>query len=238
MALRGTWMTSRRARLARFVARPLATALLPPSALRAVRRRRMRRSVPAWAGPALREELAHIDDSPKPTSNQILSGDPRRARLRAANDYLDLADHAAQLEIAGGCPRRSPYLDDELVDFVASIPAEYFFAGGYSRGLLRLAMRGLVPDGVRLREDKASPILAIARLFELAGGRELLRSLRPIRALADLDLIEPGPFDAELEQLLRAPSASPNLWMSLWPVLAAEAFARGHALQPMTRAIP
>ena len=49
---------------------------------------------------------------------------------------------------------RVPLLDEELVDFAFQIPPIYKFAGGYSKGLLRKAMAGVLPDNILWRRDK------------------------------------------------------------------------------------
>jgi hypothetical protein len=60
----------------------------------------------------------------------------------------------AQIELASGCMHVYPYMDDEFVEFLASIPPEVFFHDGWVRGLFRHAMRGVIPEGVRTRRDK------------------------------------------------------------------------------------
>lgn len=43
---------------------------------------------------------------------------------------------------------RSPFLDHRLAEFVTTIPGEFLFQGGYTKSILRDAMKGLVPDSV------------------------------------------------------------------------------------------
>lgn len=47
-----------------------------------------------------------------------------------------------------------PFLDVRLIEFFYSIPSEYKFKEGLSRYLFRHAMEGIIPDEIRMREDK------------------------------------------------------------------------------------
>jgi asparagine synthase (glutamine-hydrolysing) len=53
-----------------------------------------------------------------------------------------------------GVEVRMPFLDWRLVCFAFSVPDESKVGRGYSKLLLREAMRGVLPDAVRLRHDK------------------------------------------------------------------------------------
>lgn len=47
-----------------------------------------------------------------------------------------------------------PLADRRLVELLLRIPVEHFRAGGLNRGLIRKAMEGILPDKIRLRNDK------------------------------------------------------------------------------------
>jgi asparagine synthase (glutamine-hydrolysing) len=49
---------------------------------------------------------------------------------------------------------RVPFLDHRLVDYVSSIPSVYKIYNGWSKWLLRLAMRELLPEQILWRKDK------------------------------------------------------------------------------------
>lgn len=61
---------------------------------------------------------------------------------------------------------RYPYLDQDFVEFILSIPREQVIRAGQRRFLMRRALRGLVPDEVLLRRTKGAaarrPLLALA----------------------------------------------------------------------------
>ena len=57
-------------------------------------------------------------------------------------EKVDRATMAASLEV------RVPFLDQDLVDYVVALPRKIKMLGGQKKGLLRSALRGVVPDEV------------------------------------------------------------------------------------------
>lgn len=49
---------------------------------------------------------------------------------------------------------RVPFLDYRLAEYVASLPLVYKINNGWSKWILREAMKGIIPDTIRLRKDK------------------------------------------------------------------------------------
>lgn len=49
---------------------------------------------------------------------------------------------------------RLPFLDEDLADFCLSLPSEYLLQGGLTKRVLREAMKGVLPESVRMRKDK------------------------------------------------------------------------------------
>ena len=60
-----------------------------------------------------------------------------------------------------------PYLDSDLVQFLMSIPGEIQSHDGVPRGLMRHAMRGLVPDAIVDRRSKGEFTQLANRSIEL-----------------------------------------------------------------------
>ncbi len=56
--------------------------------------------------------------------------------------------------MASGVEVRMPFMDHRLVTFCFSLPAESKLGGGYTKRILRDAMRGIVPDPILNRRDK------------------------------------------------------------------------------------
>lgn len=49
---------------------------------------------------------------------------------------------------------RLPFLDDDLVDYVLSLPEDFLIRHGETKWILRLALRGVVPNEILNRQDK------------------------------------------------------------------------------------
>jgi asparagine synthase (glutamine-hydrolysing) len=78
--------------------------------------------------------------------------------------------------MAHGVECRMPYMDYRIVEFVFSLPEKSLVSGGYTKRILREAIRGLIPDGARLNKNK---IGFNAPLVEWFAGplRELMRDV-------------------------------------------------------------
>jgi hypothetical protein len=133
----------------------------------------------------------------------------------------------AQEEAILGCVRRDPFVDDDFMRLVASLPPLALMRGNFRRGLLRDAMLGLVPDDVRRRVTKAILEPALGEMVAAAGGFGVLAHLADVRMLADLGIAEPRPFRRAFDALARDPGRGP--WTAVWPALATEDFLRREA---------
>jgi asparagine synthase (glutamine-hydrolysing) len=139
---------------------------------------------------------------------------------------MALREHTSRWEVACGISIALPYLDDDLVHFLARVPSEAVFAGARERGLLREAMEGLVPDSVRYRMDKAVPYEAFIETFEGAGGPKSVSDLLTMSELSHGGVVDASAFRGQFEQFMRNPRAHPHDWVTLWPAITAEAFLR------------
>jgi hypothetical protein len=127
---------------------------------------------------------------------------------------------------ASGIVRRDPFLDDELLRTVASLPAISLLHGDFTRGLFRETIRGAVPDSICTRETKARFEAPSLEMTRAAGGFAIFEPLADVRKLADWGLVEPRPFRECFDKLARGGPENP-FW-PVWPVLALEAFLRDH----------
>lgn len=87
---------------------------------------------------------------------------------------------------------RSPYLDSRLFAFAYSIPPEHLIHDGYSKYLLREAMKGILNDPVRLDRQKKGFNASIHSVVNLKDPRtldELLDPASPIFQLVDRDKV-------------------------------------------------
>jgi asparagine synthase (glutamine-hydrolysing) len=72
-------------------------------------------------------------------------------RFYLQDDILLKVDRAAMMN---GLETRAAFLDNDLVDFCARLPSRFKFAQGRGKHLLRLALRGVVPDTILDRPKK------------------------------------------------------------------------------------
>ena len=86
---------------------------------------------------------------------------PVKADLRAMQQFRIMYPHIPErieetslLAQQHGVEYRYPYLDVKLVEFFYSLPFEYKYRNGTGRYLFRLAMRGILPEKIRIRPDK------------------------------------------------------------------------------------
>jgi asparagine synthase (glutamine-hydrolysing) len=210
----------------RWVVRPLLAALLPTS-LRARRAARTPVATPGWAGRQLREfareqRLRGLARVLAPARTPCA----RFERFHGSPSHEHLAWLRHQEQVASGLERRDPYLDPELVRVITALPPAWLLHGDTRRGLFREAVRGLVPDSLRLRTDKASFEPAFVRFVEAGGGFAALRDLAGVPELAQLGLVEPRLFRKAFEAFVANPDDG---WGEVWSALAVEAFLQTHA---------
>jgi asparagine synthase (glutamine-hydrolysing) len=233
--LKGTWDAVRakfpHRASARHRLRTVAAAILRPHVpglLRQYRARKSQRSVPAWAGPMLREEIARVDDQTmqRRASNHPQSRFDDMVLNPADSEYG--AEARAQTDTISPIPRADPLYDDELVHFLMGVRHQALFDGGTYRGLLRRAMRGLLPESVRMRLDKSDFEPALAEAF---WPIEDLEPLLTFASIGKAGIVDAPAFRQYLEPLFEAPRDGNNgsRWLSFWPALASEAFLRSRS---------
>jgi asparagine synthase (glutamine-hydrolysing) len=229
---RGVFYHGRFGRLDRFFLRPLVASMLPRSAWLA--RQRLRARLPPWAGSRPRSGMnLHTQAGDAPISLKD-SPDQRYSRLLGMDLLAYLPLLHLQEEVVGGYALRAPLLDDEFLRFVATVPPLSLMRGGYLRGLMREAMRGLVPEDLRLRVTKGHPYWFVEQTVDEAGGLQLFADLADVRMLADLRMVEPRPFRKLFDACAgRTDDAD---YFALWHVLSAESFLREYAGDGATRA--
>ncbi len=128
-----------------------------------------------------------------------------------AEDILTKADRAS---MATGLEVRAPFLDPAIVEFVNALPGSWKLRGGTGKYLLKLAIRGRVPDRVLHRKKKGFGIPVAAWLCgELTG---LVAEL-----LAGPRLRRQGLFRPEVVwEMIRAHRARrANFRKQLWTLL-------------------
>jgi asparagine synthase (glutamine-hydrolysing) len=93
---------------------------------------------------------------------------------------------------------RYPYLDRRLVEFALGIPLDQKVRPGETRSVVRRALRGVLPDEVRLRTGKAGPAEAVQRALAREWPR-IAAMLREPR-LAELGMVSADAFRTAMER--------------------------------------
>ena len=119
-----------------------------------------------------------------------------------------------------GVEERHPFHDRRLYEFLMAIPDEQRARDFRRKYILRNAMRGLAPEAVLARRDKADFSILFIEALERMGGEQLFNSM----ALEAAGWINRAKF----QQAYRARSANyieSNIW-PLWTVFALELWYR------------
>ena len=131
----------------------VAPALLTPNVLKTVRRMRSR-PAPEWLRGAARDTAREPEED-----RWQRDGEPRwRAHLgwtlTDGRDAFGVHDHLRRMSSMAAVQDVHPFLDVDLIELVLGLPPQLAFDADLDRALLREAMRGLLPESVRLRPGK------------------------------------------------------------------------------------
>lgn len=119
--------------------------------------------------------------------------------------YLDLTKYSIPAllryedknSMAFSVEARVPFLDYRLVEFLASLPTQFKINNGWSKWILREAMKGTLPEKIRTRKDKMGFVTSeklwlqeqkefITKIFSNAGFKAH-RYVDRIKILSNLD---------------------------------------------------
>jgi len=102
-----------------------------------------------------------------------------------------------------GFEYKYPLLDKDLLEFWFSVPVEYTYRNMQSRLLFREAMKGILPEKVRVRKDKGEGLRITYSLQNLRSGRRHLEQIfLAIPEQEHLSFFRPEAF----EKLINQPS--------------------------------
>ena len=114
---------------------------------------------------------------------------------RLCFDYFmpNLQERAVRMCACQGLEVITPLCDDRLVQYVYNVPWKIKNLGGMEKGLLREALRDLLPDKLRLRKKSPYPKTCSPAYTELV--RQMTQSMlddagAPIWQLADMETVE------------------------------------------------
>lgn len=105
-----------------------------------------------------------------------------RALLRGLREHTNCTMTQADEMLLAGIETREPFLDRRLVEFMLAVPPEFQVRPDQPRLLQRVAMKGVLPEGIRQRQDKGGASSTVYR--GIAEHRNELKEL--VRRAPDL----------------------------------------------------
>lgn len=135
----------------------------------------------------------------------------RRPLMAGILQHLDAMAAGASLEI------RYPFYDKRLIEFCLALPGEQKMQHGWSRYVLRNAMKGILPPAIRRRGDKSNLEYGLNAGWRRYEGRRLqeLVSSRDGEAAGFID----GRFFREAYDRFEAHEASEADRLMLWRMM-------------------
>ena len=106
----------------------------------------------SWVNGDVVRRAAGIGDPTVPGCFDRLNG--RLYELFAVSSLPALLRYEDRSSMAFSIEARLPFLDHLLVSFLFSLPARHKIRDGYTKYVMREAMRGIIPERVRTRTDK------------------------------------------------------------------------------------
>lgn len=126
-----------------------ARDVLAPLVRRRLGERRKRLSIGSLLKPEYRARV-------KPPVDERVSDDLKKRLLQDLTAYSlpSLLRYDDRNSMAHSVESRVPFLDQELVEWVLTLPPDAIIRNGWSRAILRDGMKGLLPERIRLRRWK------------------------------------------------------------------------------------
>jgi len=218
----GRWRTGQSRLMLQMVWLVAVKPLMPEFSRRAWRQLRRlgdpRR--PAWASETLlNPAFAWRLDGDAGLRAQIETRARRFTSTQAENRFgLARLPAGAELynRIAGGSglELRHPFLDRRLIEFCLGLPSEQRLRDGWNRLIQRHAMAGILPEAVRWRRSKSSPIFSISQALmtrDMPRLAEIMHGLPLTAPWIDLPAAERDHAELRLAAE-RAEYAMPAHW--------------------------
>lgn len=219
---------------ARFIRRSMAWALAQRTPLICTARNAIRyavqsytgmkqnRPVPCWLNPSLRETAA-ARSLTLAVMTRSWAHNPRQLdNERTWWSVMESLPHCFPRMLARP-EYRYPYLDRDLVEYLHRVPRTQLVQPGRRRLLMRRALRGIVPEEILERKQKAYQLRG--PVVGLQQKRDLLRQLFEKSILAELGYIDAGPFLLALD---RTCAGDMTLWFSIMQTIALELWLRSN----------
>jgi asparagine synthase (glutamine-hydrolysing) len=126
------------------------------------------------------------------------------------------------MSMAFSLESRTPFLDHRLVEYSVSLPADLRLRRGLSKWILREAMKGVLPESVRLRPDKKG-FAAPTALWLRGVLKEPVRQVFASRRFMERGYLNGDVVLSEFEAHCRGEK---NLFGKIWSWLNLELWFR------------
>jgi asparagine synthase (glutamine-hydrolysing) len=200
--------------------------LVPPRPRVFINRLRGLRLVPPFANPEFTRRLDLERARNAPTRRLRGLSFTQRTMYQVLN--LGISIHFAELNerecALAGIEGRHPFYDRRLIEFAFAIPEDQRCRPGATKYIFRQPGRGLLPESVRQRRDKAEFSSLLVH-----GLKDVLKALGGEDAFGSFNVVQRGWVDPEQFRLVYRERmrniGSANLW-PLWSVLELEMWSR------------
>jgi asparagine synthase (glutamine-hydrolysing) len=160
--------------------------LMPRRLLGPLKKVRRRFTPPAraigWFSDAFLRRALRFADQPVLADGAFHSAQARAIYLQARSKYhVHCMEWNNKIGAMHGLDAALPFLDRDLIAFLMAVPGDAQNADGVPRGLLREAMRGVLPESIRTRSWKAN--------FSGAVNRGLARDIASVTRALTLDAL-------------------------------------------------
>ena len=188
-------------------------------------------------------QLVHAEDFVKSRYEDTISAcdilpenSPQERRMKEMvnlNHYWfmqTLLDRKDRMSMYSGLEVRVPFCDYRIAEYLYGVPWEFKDYQGQEKGLLRYAMRGVLPDEILYRKKSPYPKTLDPRYYELVKGQlqsVLKKSNPPILQIVKKEALE-SLLNAEYQwpwygQLMRVPQTIAymlqlNFWLEKYKV--------------------
>ncbi len=159
-----------------------------------------------------------------------LTGDYGNLQKRLAKDVATelavLLRYEDRNSMTFSVEARVPFLDYRLVEFAFSLPVSYKIHNGWTKWILREAMRDILPDQIRLRRDKLG--FPTPNKQWLVENRENIIELFSRSACMSAGYIDASYIAGNINDLLRSDNSAAELWRFINFELWLRAFSNGN----------
>jgi asparagine synthase (glutamine-hydrolysing) len=134
---------------------------------------------------------------------------------------LGILNQYDRCSMASGVECRMPFMDYRIVEFIFSLPPQSKVGGGYTKRILREAMKGILPDETRLRKRKIGFNAPIVEWFR-GDLKDWLLAEMNHREFLENDFFNGKKIKSDFENFVG--SNSPR-WHTAWQVWSPVHFA-------------